>query len=80
MQALKPAAVAEILEIDIEKVYRLINSGDLVAIDVSITKGPRPRWRILEEELHQFMEQRSSKPAKAISINRRKPACVKEFF
>jgi excisionase family DNA binding protein len=56
---LTAADVAEILEIDVDQVYQLIEAKELAALDVSRGRR-RPRWRIAESELSKFIDRRRS--------------------
>lgn len=53
------AEVAKLLALREHSVLSLIKSGDLRAIDVSLTPGGKPRWRILPEDLDAFISHRT---------------------
>jgi transposase len=57
-----------------------IRTGELRAIDVSRTKGKRPKWRISAEALEQFELTRMTAPPAPRTPRRRKPAGVLEFY
>lgn len=57
---LTPAQVGDRLGISAKRVYELIDSGKLNAIDVS-TGDERPRWRIEETAVTAFEARRSRK-------------------
>lgn len=60
MDKLKIKQVAEILNLHYTKIYKLISSGDLKAINVG-TGNERPTWRVTKESLDEFMRQRGNK-------------------
>jgi len=62
---LKTADVAQELGVKPDKIRAWINSGELVAVDISEFRGQRPRYRIAREELNAFLERRATrKPAR----------------
>ncbi len=52
--------VATRLGIPQVKVYRLISTGALRGIDVSLKATERPRWRVLSADFERFVQQRAS--------------------
>jgi excisionase family DNA binding protein len=56
--ALRLAEVAEILDLHVESVRRLVRSGALPAVDVSSGGGKRPSWRVRPVDLQAFLEAR----------------------
>ena len=72
--ALTVKEVAEHLGVQQRSVLELIKSGALLASDVSLnpTSG-RPRWRIQEAELQNFLDRRVHQPTTK-RRRRRKPA------
>ena len=71
--------VAERLGIRMAGVRSLIQSGELPAVDVSLTQGGRPRWRILPDHVEGFLTRRTHRPV-APRRRRRKPKNVKQYF
>ncbi len=74
------AELAERLGVNQSKIGRFIRSGELVAIDMAMNRGGRPRWRIEETAIVEFLEARSTARPTATPRRRRKPANVLEFF
>lgn len=71
--------VASVLGVNREKIRAWIRAGLLKAINVSA--GPRPRWRISQQALDEFLESRTSKPAARATRRRRTDSrLVEEFF
>ncbi len=71
--------VAERLGVGQHSILSLIKSGDLVASDVSLTPGGRPRWRITPDDLEGFLLRRTHRkptPRK----RRRKPQNIVQYF
>lgn len=56
--------LAERLHVRESKIRGWITRGELSAVDVSDRVGSgRPRWRIAEAELQQFLDRRQHRPA-----------------
>lgn len=68
-----PPTVARMLGINVDKILTWIHTGELRAIDVSTTRGQRPRWRISRESLDAFLTRRSATPPPKKQRRRRKP-------
>ncbi|NQT14232.1 MAG: helix-turn-helix domain-containing protein [Planctomycetes bacterium] len=75
----KVKRTAELLGIQQHGVLSLIKSGELRAVDVSLTQGGRPRWRIMPDDLDGFLLRRTHQTP-APRRRRRKPADVKKYF
>ena len=55
------AAVAEILSVPVDKVRDLVANGSITGVNVALNGGGiRPRWRISQEALDQFIAGRQS--------------------
>ncbi len=75
-----PADVAAALRTKVDRVYDHINSGQLTAVNIAQQRGGRPRWRISDEALDQFLRSRQSvKPAPA-TRKRKRPQSVTQYF
>ena len=48
----------------VETILRLINTGELEAIDISLEFSARPSWRITEKAIREFEKLRSTKMSK----------------
>ncbi|WP_390845032.1 helix-turn-helix domain-containing protein [Anatilimnocola floriformis] len=55
-----PSRIAERFGVDVSKVLRWIEAGELKAINVATRLGGRPRWRITEESLVAFEQARTN--------------------
>lgn len=77
-----PPKLAERLGVSPEKVLTWIKNGELRAVDVSESRGGRPRWRIAESDIELFLTRRSVSPATPIKRTRRAAAAsdVIRFF
>ena len=71
--------VAELLGIRTHGVSALIRSGQLRAIDVSLTPGGKPRWRIMPDDLDAFVLRRTHQAPQPRRRRRKRPL-VKEYF
>jgi hypothetical protein len=71
--------VAEHLGIRPHGVLTLIRSGQLVAHDVSLQPGGRPRWRIMPADLEDFLARRTYAPP-APRRRPRKNQAAKVYF
>lgn len=77
---LTPPAIAEELSIRQSKVSAWIASGELIAVDLSESRGGRPRWRIRRSDLEAFLLRRQSKkPAEPVRRRKRQTGVI-EFF
>lgn len=59
---LNPPSIARMLGVNQDKVLGWIRSGELTAVDVSATRGGRPRWRIARADLDSFLNRRRATP------------------
>jgi len=81
-----PPAVAKRLRVTPEKIISLIHSGEIQAVNVALNKdGKRPRWRISEDAVQAFLQNRASKPPVPRRRRRRKRTTAetetrREFF
>jgi excisionase family DNA binding protein len=62
MTQLTVSAAAEILGVDRTTALRLIEAGDLPAINIARTGAARKTWRVDEDELRRWMASRSNTP------------------
>ena len=72
--------VAELLSIRTRSVRALLKSGDLVGIDVSLQPGGRPRYRISQDDLDNFLLRRAHQAAPPRKRRRKKRPLVKQYF
>ena len=74
-----PPEIAKELRIRPDKVLTWIRSGELVAVNLAENIGGRPRWRISEADLQDFLRRRqATPPPKQTRQRRAKPA--KSYF
>jgi excisionase family DNA binding protein len=59
MTKLKVKEVAEILEVDKRRVWKMVNNGELPAVNLS-SGTIRPNWRIESEDLDNFIKLRKN--------------------
>lgn len=62
---------AEQMGVPPNKVLCWIDSGDLVAVDTSVARAKRPRWRIGQDSIDSFLESRRSSPIKPVVKSKR---------
>lgn len=55
-----PPAIAKMLAIKVDKVHAWIHAGELKAVNVAQKRSGRPRWRVLDEHLEEFLRSRQS--------------------
>jgi len=55
-----PPTIAKMLAIKVDKVHAWIHAGELKAVNVAQKRSGRPRWRILDEHLQEFLRSRQS--------------------
>jgi len=65
--------LAKQLEVGVDKIHDLIESGDLVAVNFAGPDAHRPRWKIFQADLDAFLDGRASRRP-APKSSRRKPA------
>jgi excisionase family DNA binding protein len=71
--------VATLLGVDRKKVTAWIASGELVAVNTTLSRNAaKPRWRIPLENLNQFQLRRQSQPVMA--PKRRRVMAVKQYL
>lgn len=77
-----PPQVAKLLLVKPGKVVGWIDSGELEAFNVANAGSKRPRWRITQEALDDFLRRRASRPAspKPARRRQRRTPDVIEFF
>lgn len=72
--------VAQQLGVDQGKVLDWIHSGQLVAINVATNSGGRPRWRVSQESLAEFLTRRKSQAPPGTRPRRKTKSDVTEFY
>jgi len=82
MSTYTPPTIAKMLGVKPDKVLVWIRSGELIAFDISERRGNRPRWRILDEHLQEFLRSRQNvKPAPPQRRKKnRRIVGVKQYF
>ena len=60
---LTPIEISRELNIGEVKVLGFIHRGELRAVDVSTSRGERPRWRISRSDLQRFLDGRACAPS-----------------
>lgn len=76
-----PPQVAKELGVEPPKVLGWIASGELAAFNVANRTSKRPRWRISDEALSNFIAARSASPPRvAAPARRRQAAGNREFY
>ena len=60
---------AESIKVQQQKVLAWIARGELIATDVSESRGGRPRWRISDEDWQQFLTSRSNQSTISTATN-----------
>jgi excisionase family DNA binding protein len=78
---LTPPAVARRLAVRPGKVLAWISAGELPAANLAESASGRPRWRIAETDLADFLAARAARPQPSTPRRRvRRPTDVLEFF
>jgi excisionase family DNA binding protein len=75
--------VAEMLQVGKGIVWRWVGSGELDAVDVSLTRGKKRRLRIPDDSLRQFLERRRvcvPPPRRPTRHYRPRPRAVIDYF
>ena len=71
---------SEELSISRPSTRKLIKSGQLVACDVSLQPGGRPRYRISDEDLENFISRRTHQASPPRRRRRKKRPLTKQYF
>jgi hypothetical protein len=74
-----PPEVAETLRGDQMKVHGWIRKGELRAVNVASSGTIRPRWRISQADLADFLAGRTAAPQPPVSRRKQRPG-VTEYF
>jgi transposase len=53
--------VADMLDVSLTTVYRLIAAGDLESCDIAPSGSPQPKTRVSDEQLAAFIKKRTRK-------------------
>jgi len=79
---LTPPAVAKRLGVSCEKIIGWLLAGELRGVNLAANATGRPRYRISESDLADFLAKRSAsvKPSAVVRRRRRATAGVTEFF
>lgn len=77
---LKVREVAERLGVCSSSVLTLIRNGRLPAVDVSVSRGVKPRWRIKQSDLETFLTPVNEKPASRPRKRRQVGPSVEQVF
>ena len=78
---LTPPAIAKQLGVSPEKVVTFIRNGELAAVDVSLRPGVgRPRFRVNQDYLDDFLRRREVVAAPKAKRRRRRDPEVTEYF
>ena len=57
-----PPQIAAMLGVDHGKIIKWIRNGELHAVDLSLSRRQRPRYKIARTDLETFLKRRSTKP------------------
>lgn len=74
-----PPVIAKRLRISCEKVIGWILAGELRASNLAAKLGGRPRYRVAEADLADFLERRSA-AVRPTMPQRRKPKLARKFY
>lgn len=77
-----PPDVARELGVEVHKILAWIHSGKIKAVNLALEIGGRPRWKIHQSEIDQFLEARTTQvqPAKPSRRRRRSMLLTKKWF
>lgn len=80
MSTYRPQAIAEMLDVKVDVVYGWIAAGELRAANAAQRRAGKPRWRISQEALDQFLRSRQSVKPAPPARRRRRPQGVPQYF
>ncbi|MGA2069167.1 MAG: helix-turn-helix domain-containing protein [Thermoguttaceae bacterium] len=76
-----PPQLARRYGVDVHKIIRWIEAGELRAVNLATTTSGRPRWAIDEADILVFEQRRQAQPQVPIPRRRRRlPAGMIEYF
>jgi len=78
--ALSVKDVAKQLGLRTHSILTLIKNGSLVAVDVSLAPGGRPRWRILQDDLDGFLARRTRQTPTPRRRKRKQSTNIRQYF
>jgi hypothetical protein len=61
------------------KIYRWVDRGELIGLNVATSLSGRPQWRFTAASVAAFEARRSSQPVPKVP-RRRRPAGVKDYY
>ncbi len=79
-RTMTPPQVARILQVKSDTVRTWIRSGELRGFNVAAPSAQRPRFRVRDEDLQEFMERRELKPAQKSRRRARRSAPSGRYF
>ncbi len=80
MKTHTPPTIAKLLGIKVDKVHAWIRAGELKAVNVAQKRSGRPRWRVLDEQLQDFLRSRESVKPPPRRRRRSKVYTGKQYF
>ncbi len=80
MKTHTPPTIAKMLGIKVDKIHAWIRAGELKAVNVAQNRSGRPRWRVLDEHLQEFLRSRQSVKPTAQRRRRKKIFSGKQYF
>jgi transposase len=78
--SLTPPKIATRLHVSAEKVIGWLLAGELKGSNLAAKTGGRPRYRVSESDLANFLERRSASPAAKAPRRRRQSSAVTDFY
>jgi|GEM_PF-1727717 DNA binding domain, excisionase family len=74
------AEAAETLAVTPDKITDLIHTGQLAAVDVSLHRGGKARWRIALTDLEAFLARRRTQSKPPAPRRKRKSGFERKYF
>lgn len=71
---------AELLSVTPDKITDLIHSGQLPAVDVSLHRGGKARWRIAISDLEAFLASRRTSPPQPQVRRKREATYSRKYY
>ena len=75
-----PPQISNDLSVGHDKVLGWIHSGELQAVNLAARRDGRPRWRISDEDLEDFLARRAASPAPKRRRRRKQPNHVTDYY
>lgn len=72
--------LARLIKVSTNKLHSLIESGDLQAVNLAVQAGGRPRWRIFQADLDEFLALRATNRPLPKPARRKRAVATTKYY